>query len=63
MDRLVAACGEQQPWALLQTDRLDEIRAMGGGWGVVMLDAHLPAELREEEDDARAESLRGAGRG
>jgi hypothetical protein len=50
MDRLVAACGERQPWALVQSSRLEEMRTQGGGWDVVLLDPHLPDELREDAD-------------
>lgn len=49
MDRLVASCGEAQPWALVQTSRLDDLREQGGGWDVVLLDPFLPEDLRHPE--------------
>lgn len=45
LDRLVDACGEFQPWALVPTPQVEQIRAMSG-FDVVALDVALPLELR-----------------
>lgn len=45
LDRLVAACGDAQPWALIPTARLDEI-AETVPYEVIALDLTLPADER-----------------
>lgn len=42
LDRLVAACGEDQPWVSVELDRVDAVRAAAGA-AAVLLDA-LPTE-------------------
>lgn len=45
LDRLVDACGEFQPWALVPAPQVEQIRA-AAGFDVVALDVAIPAELR-----------------
>lgn len=45
LDRLVACCGDAQPWALLPASAVDEV-AEGTPFDVVLLDIELPEELR-----------------
>jgi hypothetical protein len=45
LDRLVACCGEHQPWILLQTEDLPRIHE-AVPYEVIVLDADLPGELR-----------------
>lgn len=66
LDRLLSCCGSQQPWALLQTDRLHELEQTQP-YEVIYLDMALPEELRREasddadvaDDEAEAEARRG----
>lgn len=48
LDRLIACCGEHQPWALVPTPKLDEINEEVP-FEVVALDLDLPAEQRRTE--------------
>lgn len=50
LDRLVAACGRGQPWALLRTEQLDELREQTP-FDVVANDPEVPAELRKDQAD------------
>jgi hypothetical protein len=57
VDRLVAACGEHQPWALLPTARLEELQGQDAEWDVVLLDPHLPEELRHAGDEPAGQEV------
>lgn len=54
LDRLVAACGEYQPWALITAPQLEQLQPHAG-FQTVVLDADLPEELRHSapEGDAK----------
>jgi len=49
LDRLVAACGSAQPWALLRSEQVWELRD-NGTVDVIALDPEMPAELRRDAD-------------
>lgn len=51
LDRLVDACGDAQPWALLPVDLLSELQA-AGAFAVIALDPEVPAGLRKETGGA-----------
>lgn len=46
LDRLASCCGEDQPWALVETRRLGDLHATKP-FDVKLLDVDLPQELRE----------------
>lgn len=48
LDRLVDACGEQQPWVVVPTERLRDIHE-AQPFDAVLLDEPLPPQLRREE--------------
>lgn len=48
LDRLVEACGERQPWAVLPAERLREIHE-AQPFDTVLLDEPLPPEIRHGE--------------
>lgn len=45
LDRLVTACGDAQPWALIATGQLGELQEQGA-FSVIALDPEVPAEFR-----------------
>jgi hypothetical protein len=47
LDRLVSACGRAQPWALLHSEQLWELRD-SGTVHVIVVDPEVPAELRRD---------------
>lgn len=49
LDRLVAACGNAQPWALLGSEQVWELRD-NGTVDVIAVDPEIPAELRRDVD-------------
>jgi hypothetical protein len=49
LDRLVACCGDQQPWAVMPTASLEQIQA-GTGFEVIFLDLKVPDELRRRSE-------------
>lgn len=61
LDRLVDACGEFQPWALVPVQQVEQIRAVAG-FDVVALDVAIPPELRHgrETKDAADRTEGGA---
>lgn len=50
LDALVAGCGPAQPWMLLPTERLADLRAELGFDGVIV-DVELPAAHHEGDGD------------
>ncbi|WP_019855389.1 SAV_915 family protein [Actinopolyspora mortivallis] len=52
LDSLVACCGELQPWASLPKDRVEEVRRRSGA-DLVIWDAQLPEEQRNDGEEAR----------
>lgn len=53
LDRLVASCGEYQPWALVTAPQLEQLQPYAG-FETVVLDAELPEELRHGQDSLGA---------
>jgi hypothetical protein len=45
LDRLVACCGEDQPWTVLPSQNLEQIR-LETGFELVFLDLEIPEEFR-----------------
>ena len=45
MDRLIAHCGPAQPWTILATQDLEQVR-LATGFELVLLDLDIPEELR-----------------
>lgn len=45
LDRLVDCCGEFQPWALLPSVHVEELRQTTG-FDVIVIDTPIPAELQ-----------------
>lgn len=50
LDRLVDACGDAQPWALLPTEQLSELQA-SGAVSVIAVDPEVLPALRKEAGD------------
>ncbi len=53
LDRLVDGCGDQQPWLLFETAKLDELRAVKP-FDLKYLDVDLPEHLRLTTADGPA---------
>ena len=49
LDRLVAACGAEQPWVVLPTDRLSEVD-QHSPYEVMLLDVAIAAGARDGAD-------------
>lgn len=47
LDRLITCCGENQPWAVLPTERLEDVRREVP-FDAVVLDAEIPEEHRRK---------------
>lgn len=47
LDRFVRCCGEEQPWMLFDTEKLDELRGIKH-FDVNYLDVPLPTQLRSD---------------
>lgn len=47
LDRLLACCGDGQPWFLMETDRLDELDEHFA-YDVIFVDMEIPEEERFE---------------
>jgi hypothetical protein len=45
MDRLVAHCGPAQPWTIMATQDLEQLR-LATGFELILLDLDIPVELR-----------------
>ena len=45
MDRLTTHCGPAQPWTVMATKDLEQVR-MATGFEIVLLDLHIPEKLR-----------------
>lgn len=50
LDRLVTCCGEQQPWVVLPTADLEEIREKTD-FELILLDIEIPEEFRRHGDE------------
>lgn len=49
MDRLIAHCGPAQPWTILASKDLEQVR-LATGFELVLLDLDIPEELRHTGD-------------
>lgn len=47
LDRLGACCGDEQPWVLVHTEKLDEIKR-AQPFDVVLFDLEIPEQYRSE---------------
>jgi hypothetical protein len=47
LDRLIACCGENQPWAVLPTAHLEDVRREVP-FGAVVFDTEIPEEHRRK---------------
>ncbi|MGH3697652.1 MAG: SAV_915 family protein [Pseudonocardiaceae bacterium] len=50
LDRLVTCCGAQQPWVVLPTANLEEIREKTD-FELILLDIEIPEEFRRDGDE------------
>jgi hypothetical protein len=50
LDRLVTCCGGQQPWVVLPTADLEEIREKTD-FELIFLDIEIPEEFRRHDDE------------
>jgi hypothetical protein len=50
MDRLIAHCGAAQPWTVMLTKDLEQLRETSG-FELIMLDLDIPRELRRTSGD------------
>jgi hypothetical protein len=48
MDRLIAHCGSAQPWTVMVTKDLEQLRT-ATGFELILLDLDIPEELRRAE--------------
>jgi hypothetical protein len=49
LDRLVDCCGAEQPWAVMPTADLEQIR-LATGFELILLDLQIPPELRRHAE-------------
>jgi hypothetical protein len=50
MDRLIAYCGSAQPFTVMLTESLEQVR-VATGFELILLDLDVPEELRRTGDD------------
>jgi hypothetical protein len=50
LDRLVDCCGPDQPWTLVASTNLEQIR-IATGFDLVLLDVDIPQEHRQAAED------------
>ena len=49
LDRLIACCGPEQPWAVLPTADLEQIR-LATDFDIILLDLEIPVEHRRRAE-------------
>ena len=50
MDRLIAHCGSAQPWTVMVTRDLEQLR-LATGFDLILLDVDVPSQLRRTAGD------------